>query len=85
MTASFLPPTKPIGRPRTTNLREVFNAILHPAPLESGIVNDCAAVRMAIEHGFRSAFLCEHHGDDGLSVAAANRSYLRRPLPRTIA
>lgn len=59
--------------------------ITHPAPLESGIINYRAAVRMAIEHGFESAFLCEHYGGDGLSVAAANRSYLRRILPRPMA
>ena len=28
---SFLPPPKPIGRPRTADLREVFNAILYMA------------------------------------------------------
>lgn len=56
--------------------------ITHPAPLESGIINYRAAIRMALAHGFRSAFLCEHYGGDGLSVAAANRDYLRRILPR---
>lgn len=56
--------------------------ITHPAPLESGIVNYRAAIRMALAHGFRSAFLCEHYGGDGLSVSAANRDYLRRILPR---
>ncbi|KNY14441.1 xylose isomerase [Shinella sp. SUS2] len=56
--------------------------ITHPAPLESGIINYRAAIRMALAHGFRSAFLCEHYGGDGLSVSAANRDYLRRILPR---
>lgn len=28
---SYLPPPKSIGRPRTTDLREVFNAILYMA------------------------------------------------------
>lgn len=56
--------------------------VTHPAPLESGIVNYRAAIRMALAHGFRSAFLCEHYGGDGLSVSAANRDYLRRILPR---
>jgi hypothetical protein len=37
---------------------------------------------MALAHGFRSAFLYEHYGGDGLSVSAANRDYLRRILPR---
>ena len=55
----------------------------HPAPLESGIINYRAAIRMAMGHGFQSAFLCEHYGGDGLSVSAANRDYLRRILPRS--
>ena len=29
--APFMPPPKPLGRPRTTDLREVFNAILYMA------------------------------------------------------
>lgn len=57
--------------------------ITHPAPLESGLINYRAAIRMALAHGFSSAFLCEHYGGDGLSVSAANRDYLRRILPRT--
>jgi sugar phosphate isomerase/epimerase len=57
--------------------------VTHPAPLESGIINCRAAIRMALAHGFKSAFLCEHYGGDGLSVAAANREYLRRILPRS--
>ena len=56
--------------------------VTHPAPLPSGIINYRAAIRMALDHGFRSAFLCEHYGGDGLSVSAANRDYLRRILPR---
>jgi sugar phosphate isomerase/epimerase len=56
--------------------------ITHPAPLESGIINYRAAIRMALAHGFSSPFLCEHYGGDGLSVCASNRDYLRRILPR---
>ena len=56
--------------------------VTHPAPLESGIINYRAAIRMALAQGFHSAFLCEHYGGDGLSVSAANRDYLRRILPR---
>lgn len=55
----------------------------HPAPLESGLINYRSAIKMAIECGFSSAFLCEHYGGDGLSVSAANRDYLRRVLPRS--
>ena len=57
--------------------------VTHPAPLESGIINYRAAIRMALAHGFQSAFLCEHYGGDGLTVTAANRDYLRRILPRS--
>ena len=56
--------------------------LTHPAPLESGIINYRAAIRMALAHGFESPFLCEHYGGDGLSVSASNRDYLRRILPR---
>ncbi|ALN72446.1 sugar phosphate isomerase/epimerase [Aureimonas sp. AU20] len=53
-----------------------------PAPLEFGTINYRAAIRMALAHGFRSPFLVEHYGGDGLSVSAANRDYLRKILPR---
>jgi sugar phosphate isomerase/epimerase len=56
--------------------------VTHPAPLEFGVINYRAAIRMALAHGFDSPFLCEHYGGDGLSVSAANRDYLRRILPR---
>ncbi len=54
----------------------------HPVPLESGVINYRTAIKLALEHGFNSPFLCEHYGGDGLSVSAANRDYLRRILPR---
>lgn len=53
-----------------------------PAPLEFGTINYRTAIRMALAHGFRSPFLVEHYGGDGLSVSATNRDYLRRILPR---
>ncbi|WP_319532725.1 sugar phosphate isomerase/epimerase family protein [uncultured Cohaesibacter sp.] len=56
--------------------------ITHPAPMESGIINYRAAIRMALEFGYSSAFLCEHYGGDGLSVMASSREYLRRILPK---
>jgi len=55
----------------------------HPVPLESGLINYRTAIKLALEHGFNSPFLCEHYGGDGLSVSATNRDYLRRILPRT--
>jgi predicted acetyltransferase len=54
-----------------------------PAPLEFGLINYRVAIRKVIEHGFRSAFLVEHYGGDGLSISATNRDYLRRILPET--
>lgn len=53
-----------------------------PAPLEFGVISYRAAIKMALAHGFKSAFLVEHYGGDGLSVAATNRDYLRRVLPK---
>lgn len=62
---------------------ETTGAIMtSPAPLEFGLINYRTALRMVFEHGFRSALLVEHYGGDGLSVAATNRDYLRRILPR---
>lgn len=57
--------------------------LTHPTSLELGIVNYRAAVRYAIAHGFRGAFVVEHYGGDGLSVGATNAAYLRRILPTT--
>jgi len=54
----------------------------HPVPLESGLINYRTAIKLALEHGFNSPFMCEHYGGDGLSVSATNRDYLRRILPR---
>ena len=54
----------------------------YPAPLSSGLINYRYAIRKAIELGFKSAFLCEHYGGDGLSISAQNREYLRSILPR---
>lgn len=45
-------------------------------------INDREAIRIALAHGFCSAFLPESHGGDGPNVCAANRQYLRRVLPR---
>ncbi len=54
----------------------------YPVALSAGLINYRYAVRKAIELGFKSAFLCEHYGGDGLSVCAQNRDYLRSILPR---
>ncbi|GAA3569234.1 sugar phosphate isomerase/epimerase [Amycolatopsis ultiminotia] len=57
--------------------------LTHPTSLELGVINYRTAVRYAIAHGFRGAFVAEHYGGDGLSVGATNAAYLRRILPRT--
>ena len=54
----------------------------YPTSLALGIINYRVAVRKFLEHGYRSAFLCEHYGGDGLSVCAMNRDYLRTILPK---
>ena len=54
----------------------------YPTSLALGIINYRVAVRKFLEYGYRSAFLCEHYGGDGLSVCAMNRDYLRTILPK---
>ena len=54
----------------------------YPTSLALGVINYRLAIQKAIAHGFKSAFLCEHYGGDGLSVCAMNRDYLRTILPR---
>ena len=56
--------------------------ISYPTSLALGIINYRVAVQKAIACGFKSAFLCEHYGGDGLTVCAMNRDYLRTILPR---
>ena len=56
--------------------------ISYPTSLALGIINYRVAVQKAIACGFKSAFLCEHYGGDGLSISAQNREYLRSILPR---
>jgi sugar phosphate isomerase/epimerase len=56
--------------------------ISYPTSLALGIINYRVAIQKALDCGFKSAFLCEHYGGDGLSVCAMNREYLRTILPR---
>ncbi|MBA4863036.1 sugar phosphate isomerase/epimerase [Streptomyces sp. PSKA54] len=51
-----------------------------PAPAESGVINYRRALELALRAGFDGPICVEHYGGDGLSVAAANRDYLRRIL-----
>ena len=43
--------------------------VTNPAPLESGIINYRAAIRMMLANSFSSPFLCEHYGGGGLLSA----------------
>ena len=54
----------------------------HPTSMALGIINYRIAIQKAIDCGYKSAFLCEHYGGDGLSVCAMNRDYLRTILPK---
>jgi len=54
----------------------------YPTSLALGLINYRTAIQKALASGFKSAFLCEHYGGDGLSVCAMNRDYLRSILPR---
>ncbi|MEO8409904.1 MAG: TIM barrel protein [Propionivibrio sp.] len=56
--------------------------VAYPTSLALGLINYRLAVAKAITCGFKSPFLCEHYGGDGLSVCAMNREYLRSILPR---
>ncbi len=56
--------------------------VSYPTSLALGIINYRVAIQKALAHGYKSAFLCEHYGGDGLSVCAMNRDYLRSILPR---
>jgi sugar phosphate isomerase/epimerase len=56
--------------------------VSYPTSLALGLINYRVAIAKAISCGFKSAFLCEHYGGDGLSVCAMNRDYLRSILPR---
>ncbi|MDR2613822.1 MAG: sugar phosphate isomerase/epimerase [Candidatus Accumulibacter sp.] len=58
--------------------------VSYPTSLALGIIDYRWAIRKVLEHGYRSAFLCEHYGGDGLSVCAMNRDYLRSILPRQL-
>jgi sugar phosphate isomerase/epimerase len=54
-----------------------------PSSLAGGLINYRKAVRYAIAHGFRGAFLCENYGGDGLAVTAEHQRYLRELLRTT--
>ncbi|GIG29159.1 sugar phosphate isomerase/epimerase family protein [Cellulomonas marina] len=51
-----------------------------PAPMYAGSLDYRSAVRHAVQVGYTGPFCVEHYGGDGLSVAAENRTYLRKLL-----
>jgi len=54
----------------------------YPTSMALGIINYRIAIQKALDCGYKSAFLCEHYGGDGLTVCAMNREYLRTILPK---
>lgn len=56
--------------------KDVYVAM--PAPMESGLINYREVFALAIENGFQGIICAESYGGDGLSVCAANQTYLRR-------
>ncbi|WP_022901870.1 sugar phosphate isomerase/epimerase family protein [Humibacter albus] len=60
----------------------VFTA---PATMATGVINYRDAVTMALDAGYRGAFVVEHYGGDGLGVGAMSRDYLRGLLSEELA
>jgi sugar phosphate isomerase/epimerase len=48
-----------------------------PVPMEFGLIDYRAAIGQALDLGFRGAFLCEHYGNDAITVIGRNRAYVR--------
>ena len=48
-----------------------------PVPMELGLINYRAAIAQALDLGYRGAFLCEHYGNDAITVIGRNRAYVR--------
>jgi len=48
-----------------------------PVPMEMGLIDYRAAIGQALRLGFRGAFLCEHYGNDAITVIGRNRAYVR--------
>jgi sugar phosphate isomerase/epimerase len=51
-----------------------------PVPMEFGLIDYRAAIDQALRLGFRGAFLCEHYGNDAITVIGRNRAYVRELL-----
>jgi sugar phosphate isomerase/epimerase len=55
-----------------------------PVPMELGLINYRAAIGQALDLGFRGAFLCEHYGNDAITVIGRNRAYIRELLDQLL-
>lgn len=53
-----------------------------PTSMSLGFIDYRWAIKQALAAGFAGYLTCEHYGGDGLSVSAANETYLRTILPR---
>ena len=51
-----------------------------PVPMEMGLIDYRAAIGQALDLGFRGAFLCEHYGNDAITIIGRNRAYVRELL-----
>jgi sugar phosphate isomerase/epimerase len=56
-----------------------------PVPMEYGLIDYRAAVAQALDLGFSGAFLCEHYGNDAITVIGRNHAYLRELLAQLLA
>ncbi len=55
-----------------------------PVPMEFGLINYRAAIDQALRLGFRGAFLCEHYGNDAITLIGRNRAYVRELLAQLL-
>jgi sugar phosphate isomerase/epimerase len=55
-----------------------------PVPMDIGLINYRAAIKQALDLGFRGAFLCEHYGSDAITAIGKNCAYIRDILATLI-
>jgi sugar phosphate isomerase/epimerase len=55
-----------------------------PVPMEFGLINYRAAIGQALDLGFRGAFLCEHYGNDAITLIGRNCAYIRELLDQLL-
>ena len=54
-----------------------------PVPMDFGLIDYRAAIAPGARPRFRGAFLCEHYGNDAITVIGRNRAYVRELLARS--